>query len=49
MEYGSTIKNKDTMKFIGKWMELDNSIQSGITQNQKDLYGIYSVISDYYP
>jgi len=28
MEYYSAIKNNDFMKFIGKWMELENIILS---------------------
>jgi len=34
MEYYSAIKNSDLMKFIGKWMELEN-ILSEVTQSQK--------------
>jgi hypothetical protein len=33
--------------FTGKWMELENSILSEITQTQKDLHGMYSLISGY--
>ena len=36
MEYYSAIKNNDFMKFIGKWMELENIILSELTQTQKD-------------
>jgi hypothetical protein len=36
MEYYLAIKNKDFMKFTGKWMELENTILSEITQSQKD-------------
>ena len=32
VEYYSAIKNKDIMNFAGKWMELENIIQSEITQ-----------------
>jgi len=35
MEYYSAIKNNDFMKFIGKWMELENIILSKVTQSQK--------------
>jgi len=35
MEYYSTIKNNDFMKFIGKWIELENIILSEVTQSQK--------------
>jgi len=36
MKYYSTIKNKDIMKFAGKWMELGNTILNEVTQTQKD-------------
>jgi hypothetical protein len=35
MEYYSAIKNNDFMKFLGKWMELEN-ILSEVTQTQKN-------------
>nr|AAS66279.1 LRRGT00188 [Rattus norvegicus] len=35
MEYYSAIKNNDFMKFIGKWMELENIILSKVTQLPK--------------
>jgi hypothetical protein len=47
MEYYSAIKNKDTLSFSGKWMELENIILSEVTQPQKDMYGMYSLISRY--
>ena len=43
-EYDSAIKNKDIMNFAGKWMELEN-ILSEVTQTQKDVYGMYSLVS----
>jgi hypothetical protein len=39
MEYYSAIKNKDDMKFAGKWMELENIILREVTQTQKDTPG----------
>ena len=36
MEYYSAIKNNDFMKYIGKWMELENIILSEVTQSQKN-------------
>ena len=36
------------MNFIGKRMELENIILSEVTQTQKDMHGIYSLISGYY-
>jgi hypothetical protein len=47
MEYYSAIKNKDILSFVGKLMELENFILSGVTPTQKDMYGIYSLISGY--
>ena len=47
MEYYSVIKNKNTMKFAGKWMKLENIILSEVTQTQKDMHGMYSIISGY--
>jgi hypothetical protein len=47
MEYYSAIKNNDFMKFLGKWMELENIILSEVTQSQKNTHGMYSLISGY--
>ena len=47
MEYDSAIKNEDILSFAGKWMELENIILSGVTQTQKDMHGMYSLISGY--
>jgi hypothetical protein len=46
MEYYSAIKKKDFLSFAGKWMEVEN-ILSEVTQTQKDMHGIYSLISGY--
>jgi hypothetical protein len=32
MEYYSAIKNDEFMKFLGKWIELDNTILNEVTQ-----------------
>ena len=45
-EYYSAIKNKNIMNFAGKWMKLEN-ILSEVTQAQKDIHGMYSLISAY--
>jgi hypothetical protein len=37
MEYYSANKNEDSMSFAGKWMELENTILSEVTQTQKDM------------
>jgi hypothetical protein len=47
MEYYSAIKNEDILTFSGKWMELENIILSEVTQTQKDMHGMYSLISAY--
>jgi hypothetical protein len=47
MEYYSAIKNKDILSFAGKWMELENIILSEVTQTQKDMHGMCSLISGY--
>ena len=49
MEYYSTIKNKDIIKFEGKWMELENIILREVSQTQKDIHAMFSLISGYYP
>ena len=46
MEYYSAIKNEDILSFAGKWIELEN-ILSEVTQTQKDIHGMYSLISGY--
>jgi len=38
IEYYSAIKNNDLMKFIGKWMELENIMLSEVTQSQKNTW-----------
>jgi hypothetical protein len=47
MEYYSAITNNEFMKFLGKWMELENIVLSEITQSQKKTHGIHSLISGY--
>ena len=47
MEYYSAIKNKDILSFAGKWMELENINLSEVTQTQKYMHGVYSLISGY--
>jgi hypothetical protein len=45
MEYYSAIKNEDILSFVGKWMEQVNIILSEVTQPQKDMHCVYSLIS----
>jgi hypothetical protein len=47
IEYYSAIKNKDIMNFADKWMELENIIPSEVTQTQKYMHGMHSLISGY--
>jgi hypothetical protein len=46
MEFYSALKNNEFMKFLGKWMELEN-MPSEVTQSQKNTYGLHSLISGY--
>ena len=46
MEYYSAIKNNELMKFLGKWLELEN-ILSEITHSQKNTHGMQSLIRGY--
>ena len=47
MEYYSAIKNNKFMKFLDKWMELENIILSDVTQSQKISHSMHSLISGY--
>jgi hypothetical protein len=47
MEYYSTIKNNKYMKFLGKWMDLENIILSEVTHSQKNTHDMLSLISGY--
>jgi hypothetical protein len=46
MEYYSAIKNSVLMKFLDKWMELEN-ILSEVTKKQKNTHDMHSLISRY--
>ena len=48
-EYYSAIKNNEFMKFLGKWMDLEDIILSEVTQPQKNTYYMHSLISGYQP
>ena len=41
------IKNNEFMKFLGKWMELENIILSELTLSQKKTDSMHSLISRY--
>ena len=47
VEYYSALKKEDILSFTGKWMELDNIILSEVSQTQKDMHSIDSLISGY--
>jgi hypothetical protein len=47
MEHYSAIKNNEFMKFLGKWMELENVILSEVTQTQKGMQVMYSLKSGF--
>jgi hypothetical protein len=47
VEYYLVIKNNDFIKFLGKWMELENIILNEVSQSEKNTHGMYSLISGY--
>ena len=48
MKYSiQVLKKNEFMKFLGKWMELENIILSEVTQTQKVNHGMHSLISGY--
>ena len=47
MEYYSAIKNNGFMKFLDKWMYLEDIILSEVTQSQKKSLDMHSLISVY--
>jgi hypothetical protein len=47
MEYYSAIKNDEFMKYLGKWIELENVTLSEVTQSQKNSHNMHSLISGY--
>jgi hypothetical protein len=48
MEYYTAIKNEDIVSFASKWVQLANIILSELTQNQKNMHGMYSLIRAYF-
>jgi hypothetical protein len=46
IEYYSAIKN-EFIRFLGKWMELENIILSEVTQSQKNTCSMHLLISGY--
>jgi hypothetical protein len=47
VQYYSAIKSNEFMKFLGKWMDLQNIIRSEVTQSQKNTHSKHSLISGY--
>jgi hypothetical protein len=47
MKYYSAIKNNEFMKFISKWMYLEDIILSEVTQSQKNTLDMHSWIGGY--
>jgi hypothetical protein len=47
MEYYSATKNIEFIKFLDKWMDLENIIPSEVTQSQKNTHDMHSLISGY--
>ena len=47
MEYYSAIKNNEFMKFLDKWMDLEDIILSEVTQSQKNTHDMHSLIRGY--
>jgi hypothetical protein len=47
MKYYLAIKNNEFMKFLGKWMYLEEMILSEVTQSQKNTHHMHSLISGY--
>jgi hypothetical protein len=47
MEYYSTIKNNEFMKFLDKWMDLEDIILSEVIQSQNNTHDMHSLISGY--
>ena len=47
MKYYSAIRNNEFMKFLDKWMELENIILSEVTQSQKNTHAMHSLINGY--
>ena len=47
IDYYSAIKNDEFLKYLGKWIEIENIILSEVTQSQKNTHNMYSLISGY--
>ena len=47
MEYYAAIKNKEFMKFLEEWIDLEDIIMIVVTQSQKDTCDMHPLISEY--
>ena len=47
IEYYSTIKNDEFMKFLGKRIKLENIILSEVIQSKKNTHDMHSLISGF--
>jgi hypothetical protein len=44
----TAIKNNEFMKFLDKWVDLEDIILCEVTQSQKNKHDMHSLISGYY-
>jgi hypothetical protein len=47
MEFHAAIKNNEFVKFLGKWIDLEDIILSKVTQSQKNTHDTNLLISGY--
>ena len=45
--HNGAIKNNEFMKFLDKWMDLEDIILNEVSQSQKNTHGMHSLISGY--
>jgi hypothetical protein len=45
--HNGVLKKNEFMKFLGKWMDLEDIILSDVTQSQKNSHDMYSLIIGY--
>jgi hypothetical protein len=45
----SAIKNNEYMKFLGKWIEVENIIMSEVPQSKKNTNSMHSLVGGYKP
>ena len=41
------LRMRENLSFASKWIELENIILSEVTQTQKDMHGMFSLINGY--